>query len=74
MTSPWKSYRVSFSVRDCYVIDVKARSEDEASEKVHDLYDRYGEDPKYGFIFDLSDGGTDGWYAELLTHESTTNA
>ena len=59
----WKTYRVRFSVRDCYWADVKARSEEEAERRVQELYELKGEEAVF---FDISDGGTDDWQAELL--------
>ncbi len=64
MTSSWKTFRVRFSVRDCYIIDVKARSPAEAERKASDLYEAHGESELHGFQFDISDGGTEGWEAE----------
>ncbi len=61
MSTPWKSYCVSFCVRDYYTMKLKARSEDEALAKAEDLYSNEGEAP---FTMDLSEGGTDEWYAE----------
>lgn len=56
-----------FSVRDFYTVEVKARSEDEALARAQELYDRYGECSEKGFAFDLSEGGTDDWEAELTS-------
>lgn len=64
MTNPWKTYAVHFSARDCYVIDIKARSAHEAIAKAQDRYDRFGGNPEYGFAFDIIDGGTSDWNAE----------
>lgn len=66
MTSSWKTYRVRFSVRDCYLIEVKARSSGEAERKAADLYETHGESSLHGFQFDISDGGTEGWEAEEM--------
>jgi hypothetical protein len=75
MSSPWKTYRVSFCVRDDYTADIKARSEAEAIAKAQDLYAREHED---AFEFDISRGGTDAWEALSLpndpTNESTPHA
>ncbi|HRJ79946.1 MAG TPA: hypothetical protein PLF37_15715 [Planctomycetota bacterium] len=60
MTPPWKTYRVNFSVRDCYTIDVKARSEAEAEHKAHAIYEAHGESVAHGIHFDISDGGAEG--------------
>ena len=65
--NPWKPYSVRFCVRDCYTIDVKARSADEALRKAGELYERHGESAAHGFRFDISDGGTEGWDAEEVT-------
>jgi hypothetical protein len=64
MTSAWRTYRVRFCVRDCYIIDVKARSGAEAERKAQSLYEAHGESTLHGFHFDISDGGTEGWEAE----------
>lgn len=64
MTSAWKTYCVRFCVRDCYTIEVKARSTDEAERKAAALYEAHGESPLHGFTFDINDGGTEGWVAE----------
>ena len=64
----WKTYRVRFSVRDCYWADVKARSEEEAERRVQALYEREGEE---AVVFDISDGGTEGWQAEVLEEART---
>lgn len=61
MSNPWKTYRVRFSVREFYLIDLKARSADEALVKAEDLYYRNGEAP---FSIDISEGGTDDWDAK----------
>lgn len=61
--NPWKTYRVRFSVRDCYWANVKARSEEEAERRVQELYELKGEEAVF---FDISDGGTDDWQAEVL--------
>jgi hypothetical protein len=66
MSNPWKHYAVRFAERQCYYIDVQARSPLEAIAKVQDLYDRHGGNPEVGFVFDLSDGGTDEWEAQEL--------
>jgi hypothetical protein len=71
MTSSWKTYRVSFCVRDYYTVDLKARSEAEAEARASDLYDRSGEVP---FTFDVSRGGTDEWEAEQLPTPTTNES
>lgn len=63
MSTPWKTYRVSFCVRDYYSVELKARSEWEAIARAEDLYTREGEGP---FEFDISRGGTDEWEAEAI--------
>lgn len=63
MSSPWKTYRVSFCARDYYSVDLKARSECEAIAKAEDLYSRECEE---AFEFDISRGGTDEWDAEVV--------
>lgn len=63
MSTPLKTYRVSFTVHDCYFIDLKAKSEDDAILKAEDLYEREGEK---AFEFDISDGGTDDWDAKVI--------
>lgn len=62
--NPWKTFRVWFCVRDCYFIDVRARSAGEAEAKAAALYEAYGESVRHGFMLDLSEGGTEGWEAE----------
>ena len=59
-----KTYRVRFSVRDCYTIDVVAVSADAAIAEAHDRYERFGESSEHGIDFDISDGGTMDWDAE----------
>lgn len=75
MSNSWKTYRVSFCVRDYYTADIKARSEHEANARAEELYSREYED---AFEFDISRGGTDDWEAlslsNLQSNESTTNA
>ena len=63
MSTSWKTYRVSFCVRDYYTADIKARSKAEAIAKAEDLYAREHED---AFAFDISRGGTDEWEAEVV--------
>lgn len=63
MSSPWKTYRVSFTAHDCYFIELKARSDDEALARAEHLYTEHGEEP---FSFDISQGGTDDWGAEVV--------
>lgn len=63
MSSPWKTYRVSFCVRDHYSIELKARSESEAIARAQELYTLEEEVP---FIFDISQGGIGEWEAEAI--------
>lgn len=63
MSSTWKTYHVTFCVRDYYALDVKARSECEAIARAEDIYTRAGEEP---FEFDISRGSTDEWDAEVI--------
>lgn len=70
MTASWKSYCVSFCVRDLYTVEVKARSEREAIVRAQHLNDRYGENPAHGFTLDLSDGGSEDWHADELQSPS----
>jgi len=63
MSTSWKTYRVSFCVRDYYLVDLKARNEWEAIARAEDLYYREYEE---AFEFDISRGGTDEWEAELV--------
>ena len=64
MNSPWKTYCVRFCVRDCYTVEVRARSSSEAERKASALYEAHGESSAHGIHFDISDGGTEGWEAE----------
>lgn len=70
MTPTWKTYCVTFYVRDYYAIDTKARSEREAIVRAQHLNDRYGEDPAYGFAFDVTDGGSEDWHADKIQSPS----
>jgi len=63
MSTSWKTYRVSFCVRDYYSVDLKARNEWEAIARAEDLYSREYEE---AFEFDISRGGTDEWEAEVI--------
>jgi hypothetical protein len=64
MSNHWKHFMVSFYIRDCFYIEVNARSRDEAIARAQKLYDRHGAAPEQGFCFDISDGGNGGWDAE----------
>lgn len=63
MSAPWRTYRVSFCVRDHYSIELTARSEFEAIARAEELYTLEDEVP---FIFDISQGGIDEWTAEVV--------
>ena len=63
MSSPWKTYRVTFCVRDQYSVELKARSEFDAITRAQELYTLEDEVP---FIFDISEGGIDEWTAEMV--------
>jgi len=64
--APPRTFEVSFSVQDWYRIDIKAPSEEHAIAKAQALYERHGEDERWGFRFDLMRGGTGDWEAEEL--------
>lgn len=63
MSTSWKTYRVTFCVRDRYSIELKARSEFDAIARAQELYTLEDEAP---FIFDISQGGIDEWTAETV--------
>ena len=52
------------SKRFGYWIDVAATSKQSAIAEAQDLQAEHGEDPTKGFVFDINQGGIDGWTAE----------
>lgn len=67
---PQKRYRVSFTVRDCYTIDLAATSAEAAIARAQDIYEADGEEP---FVFDLTNGGTDDWRAAEVPSSATAD-
>jgi hypothetical protein len=67
MSNPWKPFVVSFYIRDCFYIELKARNAKEAIARAQQLYDRHGAASEHGFTFDISDGGNGGWDAQEVS-------